>query len=407
MSGRPGAGREPHARPSASAAVAELAEREHPRVIALRRELHQHPELSYQETRTAARVEAELRAAGVQTSRPTATSVVGRIRTGRDGPVLVLRADLDALPVQEETGLPYASRHPGVMHACGHDGHAAVLIGVARALASVSEGLAGEVRLVFQHAEEPLPSGAPELIERGVLDGADAVVGQHLWTPLASGTVAVPAGPLMASTDYFEITIVGRGGHAGLPHEVVDPIAVGAQVVSGLQQLATRVAPPTEPLVVAVTAFSAGEHAAVVPDTATLRGTLRTFDESLRRTVARRIEEIARGTAATYGADARTAVQYGSPAVVNDPALAASAQRIVRTWLGEPALAAVDPVLAGEDFAWYQQHVPGVFFLVGAGPKDRPSYPHHHPRFDIEEQALAVGLRLLLGMALEVCGRRP
>src|SRR5690606_29877935 len=261
--------------------------------------------------------------------------------------------------------------------------------------------------LVFQHAEEPLPSGAPELIERGVLDGADAVVGQHLWTPLASGTVAVPAGPLMASTDYFEITIVGRGGHAGLPHEVVDPIAVGAQVVSGLQQLATRVAPPTEPLVVAVTAFSAGEHAAVVPDTATLRGTLRTFDESLRRTVARRIEEIARGTAATYGADARTAVQYGSPAVVNDPALAASAQRIVRTWLGEPALAAVDPVLAGEDLAWYQQHVPGVFFLVGAGPKDRPSYPHHHPRFDIEEQALAVGLRLLLGMALEVCGRRP
>lgn len=387
---------------SAGRAV-ELAEREYPGVVALRRALHHDPELSHREERTSARVAEELRAVGVPVERPTPTSVLGRIRTGRPGPVLVLRADLDALPVHEATGLPFASANPGVMHACGHDGHTAVLLGVARALAPLADELVGEVRLLFQHAEEPLPSGAPELIERGVLDGAGAVIGQHLWTPLPVGRVAVPDGPLMASTDYFDITITGRGGHAGLPHQVVDPITVGAALVPAVQQLAARCAAPSEPVVVAVTAFRAGEHNAVVPDSAVLRGTVRAFREEPRAAVEAGIERVTRGVAAAHGAQARVDYQHGSPPVCNDPELAGAARGIVGR--GPDALAEVDPVMAGEDFAWYQRHLPGVFALVGAGGTERTDYPHHHPRFDIDERALLVGLRFFLGMVLDRCAR--
>lgn len=379
-----------------------LVARERDYMIGLRRHLHQRPELSYVEFQTAAKVEEELRSAGFATSRPTETSVLCRVPTGRPGPVLMLRADLDALPVREETGLPFAARHDGVMHACGHDGHVAILVGVARALGALGDWLRGEVRLLFQHAEEPLPSGAPELIDIGVLEDVDAIAGLHLWNSLPVGQVAAPAGPLMASTDYFDVTIAGRGGHAGLPHDSVDPIAVGAHVVTNLQHIVSRECDPTDPLVVAVTGFRAGTHNAVVPDSADLSGTVRALDEQLRQRAEDRIGHIARTIASAHRAQAEVSYRRGSPAVVNDPVLADLTRRSVRQHLGPDALVDVDPVLAGEDFAWYQQRIPGMFVLVGAGGRhpDRVWHPHHHSRFDFDEDALATGMTVLLGMVL-------
>ncbi len=380
--------------------VAALVARERERMTLLRRELHENPELSYQEHETAARIEHELRAAGLDPTRPTETSVLCRVRTGRPGPVLMLRADMDALPVREDTGHSFASRNDRVMHACGHDGHLAILVGVARALGALAGRLTGEVRLLFQHAEEPLPSGAPELIEHGVLDGVDAIVGLHLWSSLPVGRIAATAGPTMASTDYFDITITGRGGHAGMPHDTVDPISVGAHLVTSLQHIVAREANPADALVVAVTGFHGGEHNAVVPESARLHGTVRALDERVRRAAALRIDEVARGVAATHRAEAEVSYTFGSPAVVNDAELAAVGQRVVSHHVGPDALVEPAPVMAGEDFAWYQERVPGMFFLVGAG---KP-YPHHHPRFDIDEDALPVGMTLLLGMVLAQCG---
>ncbi|MEO3755225.1 amidohydrolase [Streptomyces sp. B6B3] len=387
-----------------AALVRSLVAREREHMTRLRRHLHQHPELAYQERETAARVEHELRSVGFTPTRPTETSIVCRVPTGRPGPVLVLRADMDALPVREDTGHSFASRNDGVMHACGHDGHMAVLVGVARAVRTLAGRLAGEVRLLFQHAEEPLPSGAPELIGKGVLDGADAIVGLHLWSSLPLGRVCASAGPLMASTDYFDITITGRGGHAGLPHDTVDPIAAGAHTVTNLRQIVARESNPADALVVAVTGFHGGEHNAVVPETARLYGTVRALDERVRRTTADRITRIARSVAATHRAEAEVAYTFGSPAVVNDPTVAAVGQRVTRQHLGDDALVEMDPIMAGEDFAWYQERIPGLFLLVGAG---RPDHPHHHPRFDFDEDALGVGMTLLLGIVLARCGGSP
>lgn len=372
-----------------------------PGVVEMRRHLHRHPELAFRETRTAAYVERELRALALEPCHPTPTSVLARLRTGRPGPVLVLRADLDALPVGEETGLPFASEVDGVMHACGHDGHTAVLLAVARVVAGLGEDLRGEVRFVFQHAEEPIPSGAPELVAAGVLDGATAVAGLHLWSPLPTGQVAVPAGPLMASTDYVDIVVSGRGGHGGIPHEVVDPVAAAAQVITGLQHLVARETDPLQPAVVSVTGVDAGRSHNVVPERVTLHGTVRALDESVRHTLLARIDSLASGVATAHRASAETTVSLGPPAVTNDAALAELARSSVDAVLGAEACADIQPVLAGEDFAHYQREVPGVFLLVGAGGPD--AYPHHHPRFDIDETALEPAVRVMTDLVARVC----
>lgn len=384
--------------------VTELVAKARPSLIDLRRRFHRRPELSYQEVGTSALVEEELRALGLNPVRPTSTSVMATIATGRPGPVLALRADLDALPVQEATGLEFASANEGVMHACGHDGHLAVLLTTARIVASMTDRLGGEVRLIFQHAEEQVPSGAPELVAAGVLDGADAIAGLHLWTPLPTGAVAVPAGPLMASTDYFDITVRGRGGHAGLPHQVIDAVAIGAQIVGNLQHVVARETDPLRSLVVSVTGFHAGELNSIVPETATLHGTIRAFDEPLRRATAGRVEKLAAGIAAAHGAETETVFRFGPPAVINDASLADVAARVVRRRLGAAALVDADPVMAGEDFACYQQTVPGVFVLVGAGTPGEPAFPHHHPRFDIDEEALPMAVEILTGIVTDLCG---
>lgn len=385
--------------------VEHMVAREHPDTVRLRRLLHRHPELSHRETRTADRVERELAAIGLATVRPTATSVLASLSTGQSGPVTVLRADMDALPIQEATGLDFCSVNDGIMHACGHDGHMAVLVSVARIAHSLRDRLAGEVRFLFQHAEESLPSGAPEIIECGVLDDADVIIGHHLWAPLPTGHIAVPRGPLMASTDYFDIAVTGRGGHAGLPHQTTDPVVIGAQITTNLQHVVSRETDPMQRLVVAVTGFHAGEHHAIVPETAILHGTVRALDENVRRRAAARIERIAGGIAAAHDAEARSTFRFGPATLINDAARTDVVRRAAIRQVGAESLVdTIEPVMAGEDFACYLEKLPGVFFLVGAAKRVGQTHPHHHPRFDMDENAMAVATRVFVDVVLELCG---
>jgi amidohydrolase len=374
-----------------------------PQLIAWRRHLHRHPELSFAETETAAFVERTLSGLGVELTRPTTTSVVATLRTGRPGRTVAVRADLDALPVQERSGVAFASVHDGVMHACGHDGHTAVALALGHLLAGLGGRLGGEVRLIFQHAEE-LGAGAPELVAAGVLDGVDAIVGEHLWTPLPVGTVGVVAGPLMASADFFDIEVRGRGGHAGLPHEAVDPVAAAAEIVVNLQHLVAREMDPLASVVVSVTGSEGGEFHNVIPERATLRGTIRTLDEAVRAGLPARMQRIAGGVAAAHGAEAEVSCRPGPPAVINHPEVTAVVASAARRQLGDEAVREVRPVMAGDDFSYYQQAVPGAYVLVGAGSAPHATFPHHHPRFVLDEAALPLALCVLADAVLELTG---
>ncbi|MCP2167693.1 M20 metallopeptidase family protein [Goodfellowiella coeruleoviolacea] len=376
-----------------------------PRLVDWRRHLHRHPELSFRERETARYIGDHLSALGLDVAFPVPTAVVGRLRTGRPGPTLALRADIDAIAVTEDSGLDYASVNPGVMHACGHDGHVAVLLGVASVLHRLRDLLRGEIRLIFQHGEEQVPSGAPELVEAGVLDGVQAIIGQHLWAPLEVGRVCVRPGPLMASTDYFEVLVHGKGGHAGLPHQTVDPLAVAAQVVTSLNHLVARETDPQDSLVVSVTRFHAGETINVIADRAALGGTIRALDERVRQAAPGRIERVVHGVAEAFGARAEVSFRFGPPAVDNDRALVDSVAEAVRRQLGEDALTHYTPVMGGDDFSFYQQHVPGVYLLVGAGVPGADNPPHHHPAFRLDERALAHAARVLADAAAWFCDR--
>jgi amidohydrolase len=364
-------------------------------IIAWRRHLHANPELSFQEHETARFVEERLQElGGLELSRPTPTSVVARLRSG-DGPTLALRADMDALPIHEESGVEFASTRPGVMHACGHDGHTAVLLGVAHTLVERRNELAGEVRFLFQHAEEVPPGGARELVAAGALDGVDAVVGCHLFALVETGAVGVPLGPFLAAPDTFGITVRGRGGHAAMPHKAVDPIPVAAQLVTALQQIVSRETSPLEPAVVSVTRINAGSADNIIPETVELRGTVRTFTRDVQDATRAALKRIAIGIAAAHGCTAEVTYEEGYLAVENDPEVA----ELVRRNVDPERLRHVEPIMGGEDFSAYQQVAPGCFFVVGAGGPDR--FPHHHPRFTIDEEALPVAHDVFVRAALD------
>lgn len=375
-----------------------------PQVIAWRRHLHQHPELSFEEHATAQYVHDVLDALpGLELSRPTATSVVARLRGALPGRTIAVRADMDALPIHEENDTPYRSTKPGVMHACGHDGHTSIVLGLATLLAGVRDRLAGEVRFIFQHAEELSPGGAEALVDAGVMDGVDEVIGLHLWSSMPVGQIGLVSGPAMAAPDTFQCTITGRGGHAALPHDTVDPIAIGAQVVSALQQIVSRQVDPLEPAVLSVTQFIAGTAFNVIPNSAYLSGTVRTFDAALRRQVPERMERLIRGLCDGFGATCEFSYELGYRPVVNDAALTERLAGVVSRTFGHEVLVPLRPVMGGEDFSAYQQRAPGVFAFVGAGNVERGiTAAHHHPRFDIDEASLDVGLRYLVAATVEL-----
>jgi amidohydrolase len=373
------------------------------RAIAWRRHLHANPELSFEEHETSAFVEQTLRSfGGLEIERPAGTAVVARLHGGRPGKVVVLRADMDALPILEENDVPYASTRPGVMHACGHDGHTAMLLAAAQILVARRDELAGEVRFVFQHAEELPPGGARGVVDAGVVDDADLVIGVHLLSRLATGKVSSVAGAVMAAADLFTLEIIGRGGHGANPHETVDPVAVAAQVITNLQQIVARETDPFDSIVVSVTTLTAGTARNVIPGSVRLGGTVRTLSHARRAEVRDAMERVISGITSAHRATYRFDFEAGYDPVVNDVDASAAVRRAVVTELGESELVEFPPVMGGEDFSAYAAVAPAAFFWVGSGNDELGTgFPHHHPRFDIDEAALRDGIAVFVRTALD------
>jgi amidohydrolase len=318
------------------------------------------------------------------------------IESGQPGPVLGIRADMDALPIQEENQVPYRSQHDGVMHACGHDGHVAIALGTVRYLSQHRDQWRGTVKVIFQPAEEG-PGGAKPMIEAGALKNPDveAMIGLHLWNNLPLGTVGVRNGPLMAATELFKITVQGKGGHGALPHQTVDSIVVGAQIVSALQTIVARNIDPIQSAVVSIGKFHSGHAPNVIADMAELAGTVRYFDPRYADFFAPRIEQLVAGICQSQGATYQLNYQALYPPVVNDAAMAELVRSVALAVVETPAGVVPDcHTMGGEDMAFFLQEVPGCYFFLGSANVDQAlAYPHHHPRFDFDETALSLGGR--------------
>jgi amidohydrolase len=368
-------------------------------LIATRRDIHQHPELGFEETRTAGLIAERLRGLKYQvTSGVGKTGVVGLRK--KDGRCLLLRADMDALPIEEANEVPYRSKQPGKMHACGHDGHVAIGLEVARRLASLELG--GSLKLAFQPAEE-VSNGAQAMIGDGVLDApkVDAAFGIHLWNDLPVGTVGIMAGPVMASVDQFEIAILGRGGHAAAPHQTIDPVLIAAHVITALQSLVSRRRDPLSEAVVSVTKVHAGRAFNVIPDRADLCGTVRTFGGSFFEDAPRLVEETAQGVAAAFGARASVNYRRLSAPLINNEELSVLMRDVAAKLLGSDSVRQDVRTMGGEDMAYFLEQVPGCFAFVGSAPRHGRASPHHSPTFDIDEESLVIGAELLTQTAIQ------
>ncbi|MGG4494259.1 amidohydrolase [Brevibacillus reuszeri] len=380
--------------------AAEVAEQ----VVAWRRYLHQHPELSFQEDKTSQYVYETLESFGnLELSRPTKTSIVARLIGSEPGKVLGIRADIDALPIHEENEVPYASSKPGVMHACGHDGHTAMLLGAAKILSGYKDKIKGEVRFIFQHAEELPPGGAAEIVRSGAADGIDSIIGIHLASYLPVGKFGVLYGALTSSTDRFDITIQGKGGHSSQPEMTVDPIVIGASVISHLQQIVSRNVSALDKVVISVTMLNAGTAYNIIPDTLTITGSTRCFDEEIRKNIPIWIEKIVKGITDAHGASYEFTYSLGYTSVVNDQNVTKLMEDTIRERWGDEDIVFIDPVMPGEDFSEYLKKAPGCFIQLGAGnPEKGFTYPHHHPRFDFDEDCLVRGVELFIRAAEKV-----
>ncbi|MBO2944953.1 amidohydrolase [Paenibacillus sp. F411] len=378
----------------------EQAEALFPRMVEWRRYLHRFPEVSYQEEKTAQFVASVLEALGYEPRTGMGGhGVMAVLKGGRPGRTIVLRADMDALPIQDEKECQYKSAVEGVMHACGHDGHTSMLLAAAAYFKSMEDQVRGEIRFLFQPAEEVCPGGALGMIEAGALKGADVIYGLHLWTPLPVGMASSAAGPLMAAADEFFIDMVGRGGHGGMPHVTADAVLAGATLVTQLQSIVSRSVDPLQPAVVTIGTIQGGSAQNVVADRCRITGTVRTFDEETRLLIRSRIERIAHAVADSSDTTAVIDYLIGYPAVINDEL---ETQRFFKTapqvFGGEQVLL-TPPIMPAEDFAYYLQQIPGCFMFVGAGNEAKGAvYPHHHPRFDFDEDAMLLGLKLLIQM---------
>jgi amidohydrolase len=382
-----------------------------PGVVADRRYLHEHPELSFQEYETAKFVAERLTALGldeVQTG-VAQTGVVGILHGAKPGKVVLLRADMDALPIDEANDVPYRSQRPGVMHACGHDAHTAMLLGVARVLASKRDSFAGTIKFIFQPAEEGL-GGAKAMVEAGVLEDphVDAVFGLHVaqWEP--SGMVLARDNAAMMGGNLLKINIQGRGGHGAQPHLTIDPIAVGAAIVSALHTVVSRTNDPIQPGVLTIGAFNAGTASNVIPDTAELVGTIRTVSVAQRDALVHRATELAIGIGKAMGAEVTVDTSRGVSPTVNDPHMAALVREVASEIISPDRVAQGELVSGSEDFSEFLNERPGAFFLVGTRNEDKGFVgSHHNPGFDIDEDPMSVGISVLAGTALRFLASDP
>src|SRR2546422_5292085 len=362
-------------------------------LVATRRDLHQHPELGFEERRTSALVAERLRALGYDVRAGVGKTGVVALKGGA-GRCVMLRADMDALPVEEANDVAYRSQHAGKMHACSHDGHVAMGLEVARRLAGLD--LPGAVKFAFQPAEE-ISFGADAMIGDGVLDrpSVDGAFGIHLWNDLPTGRIGLMPGPVMASVDEFEIAILGTGGHAAAPHQTTDPVLAAAHVVTGLQSLVSRRRNPFEEAVVSVTQVTAGHAFNVIPGRAELRGTVRTFGGKFFEQAPQLVEETALGIAAAFGATAEVRYRRLTAPLVNDQRMTALMRGVAQDIVGQERVIDGIRTMGGEDMSFFLAKVPGTFAFVGSAPPGKPASPHHSPTFDIDEEALVIGAELL------------
>jgi amidohydrolase len=371
---------------------------------ALRRDFHRHPELGFQEIRTAGIVARELSQLGIEVSSGVGkTGVIGILEGDHPGPTVLVRFDMDALPIEEETQAEYASLNSGVMHACGHDGHTAIGLTVARMLNNRRAELAGSVKLVFQPAEEGL-GGARAMLVDGVLGNPrpDLTLALHLWNEKPYGWLGVTPGPAMAASETFSVKLIGSGGHGASPHLTIDPVLAAAHVTTTLQSIVARNVSPLDTAVISVTSIQAGEAFNVIPSTALLKGTIRTYLPHVRQLVLERFRDVVTGVAQALGCQAEIDLQEVTPAVINDPQVSARVQEVARRLFPEAELSTTERTMGSEDMAYMMQDIPGCYFFIGSNNSARGlNAPHHHPKFDFDERALPRAAALMAAAACE------
>jgi amidohydrolase len=377
-----------------------------PSLVKLRRELHQYPELAFNEFKTSERIARELKKLGINFKKGIAkTGVVGVLNGNRKGKTLALRADMDALPVLEQTNFPYKSKNKGIMHACGHDVHMACLIGAAKILTRLKEELPGKVKFIFQPSEEVHPGGAKPMIEAGVLKNPDVsgIFALHCDPAIPIGKIGVREGPTMAQAEDFDVTIIGRGGHGARPHDGVDAIVVAAQVIQALQTIVSRKINPLEPVVVSIGKMEGGSARNIICDKVILKGTARTLNKEVAKKIPGFLKEVISGI--TKGAGASFELNYygGYPILINHPKATDLARRSIAKLFGKEAIFELKrPMMGGEDFAYYLQKIPGSFLRLGIrNPKKDAIYPWHHPKFTVDEDAIKIGSAVLAGIAFD------
>ncbi len=380
-----------------------------PDMVALRRDLHEHPELAFEEVRTSGIVAQRLRALGLEVQTGVAkTGVVGLLKGGASQPgaktkTIAIRADMDALPIFEMNDIDYRSKVDGKMHACGHDGHTTIALAVADILSKRRAELSGNVKFIFQPAEETI-GGAEPMVKEGAMDGVDGIIGLHLISDYTVGRVGVRAGTVFASADKFVATVRGKGGHAAMPETAVDPIVTAAYIITALQTLISRETSPFSPTVITVGKLQAGTAFNIIPETAELHGTMRAFSHEHREKMIRRITEVATGVAIAMGATCEISFFDGCLPCTNDATMTKLVQKVAVEAVGADNVDEGEEVMTtgSDDMAYFLQAVPGCYFIVGANNAEKgASYPHHHPRFNVDEDAMPIGVEVLTRAALE------
>ncbi len=366
-------------------------------IIDIRRDIHMHPELGFEEHRTAAIIAEKLQSLGIRVrQRVGKTGVVGDLEGKHPGPTIALRADMDALPIQETSELSYKSKHDGIMHACGHDGHVAILLGTAGVLSKIKENLHGRLRFIFQPSEEK-DGGAAYMIDDGCLEGVDEIYGIHLWNYSEFGEIGSRPGAILAATDSLKIEVRGTGGHGAMPQGTVDAIVVSSHLIDALQTIISRNVDPLHNAVITIGTIHGGDNHNVIASRVRMEGTVRTFSEAVDKKIRDRIYQIAQGLQNAFGAAIEVTIENGYPATINNPRLFDKLMAAAEKVAGDRART-ITPFMGGEDFAYYAQKVPGCFFFIGSSPSGKPAgaVPHHCSHFDFDEKALLVGASVLV-----------
>lgn len=367
--------------------------------VNLRRYFRTYPEVSALEYNTQKKIEEELSALGLSCTPMAKTGIIAELQGSLPGKTIAIRADIDALPITDECAKEYQSQNFGACHACGHDGHIAVLLGTIRILLDLKDELAGTFRFIFQPSEENFPSGALAMVDDGALIGVDAIIGAHIWQPIPLGTIGISYGNLMAAPDKFKITIHGKGGHGSMPQQTIDPILIAAQIILALHTIVSRNIDPLGLAVLSIGAVHSGNAFNIIPGIATIEGTVRSFDDVVRKTIFKRIEEIAQGICNANNATCQIETLFGHPAVVNHAECTKAIEAVVADCQSDLTAREIPPVMCGEDFSHYLTSVPGAFFFIGTGT-DEMIHPHHHPKFDLDEKCILHGMEVMTRAAI-------